>query len=42
MNFAELLKDNAYKLTPEEAVRQLYVMVLRDDHGYMAREGALT
>jgi hypothetical protein len=28
---ADLLKDSAYKLTPEEIVRQLYVMVLRDD-----------
>lgn len=42
MNLAELLKDSAYKLTPEEAVLQLYAMVLRDDHSYLAREGSMT
>ena len=29
-----LVRGKPVKLTPEEAVRQLYVMVLRDDHGY--------
>lgn len=29
-----LVRGKPIKLTPEEAVRQLYVMVLRDDFGY--------
>ena len=29
-----LIRNKPIKLTPEEAVRQLYVMVLRDDLGY--------
>ena len=29
-----LVRGKPIKLTPEEAVRQLYVMVLRDDLGY--------
>lgn len=36
-----LVRNKPIKLTPEEAVRQRYVMVLRDDLGYLAREGAL-
>lgn len=31
-----LVRGKPIKLTPEEAVRQLYVMVLRDDLGYPA------
>lgn len=30
-----LVRGKSIKLTPEEAVRQLYVMVLRDDLGYL-------
>lgn len=37
-----LVRGKPVKLTPEEAVRQLYVMVLRDDLGYLRREGLLT
>lgn len=29
-----LVRKKEIKLTPEEAIRQLYVMVLRDDFGY--------
>lgn len=29
-----IVRDKAIKLTPEEAVRQLYLMVLRDDLNY--------
>lgn len=37
-----LVRNKSIKLVPEEAVRQLYVMVLMDDLGYLAREGALS
>lgn len=30
-----LVRGKSIRLTPEEAVRQLYVMVLRDDLGYL-------
>lgn len=33
-----LVRGEQVKLTPEEAVRQLYVMVLKDELGYLARE----
>lgn len=29
-----IVRNKSIKLTPEEAVRQLYLMVLRDEHGY--------
>lgn len=32
-----LVRGKPIKLTPEEAVRQIYVMVLRDDFGYPVR-----
>jgi len=34
-----LVRGKPIKLTPEEAVRQLYVMVLKDDLGYPDRRG---
>ncbi len=37
-----LVRGKQIKLTPEEAVRQYYVMVLKDELGYLAREGALS
>lgn len=36
-----LVRGKSIKLTPEEAVRQLYVMVLRDDLGYPVSRMAL-
>lgn len=36
-----LVRGKPIKLTPEEAVRQLYVMVLRDDFGYPVSRMAL-
>jgi len=35
-----LVRGKPIKLTPEEAVRQLYVMVLKDDLGYLASENS--
>ncbi|MDP2828052.1 MAG: type I restriction enzyme HsdR N-terminal domain-containing protein [Sulfuricellaceae bacterium] len=39
--FTCLVRGKPIKLTPEEAVRQLYVMVLRDDLGYPVNRMAL-